>query len=183
MLRCLSDIKGFLARCGDEDVGQVNEMYFDDRSWTIRYFVVDTGIDLDSRRVLISPSGLERPPDWSTGTAALNFPRERLGDVPKINAGRPVSHEDEQKIVEYFEWPAYWQKETAPGSQAARTILEAQKEDLNQTFEETRLRSAKEVLGYSVSARGETSVRPWTSCSMTSPGVFVMWLLKTPKAS
>jgi hypothetical protein len=39
----------------DGEIGKVKEFYFDDRHWTIRYLVADTGNWLAGRQVLISP--------------------------------------------------------------------------------------------------------------------------------
>ena len=47
----------------DGDVGHVEDLYFDDRSWAVRYLVTDTGSWLAGRKVLISPhafGGLDR---------------------------------------------------------------------------------------------------------------------------
>ena len=39
-------------------MGKVKELYFDDQSWIVRYFIVDTGGWLSDRKVLISPRSL-----------------------------------------------------------------------------------------------------------------------------
>lgn len=39
----------------DGQIGQVKDFYFDDRTWTIRYVVAETGTWLTSRQVLLSP--------------------------------------------------------------------------------------------------------------------------------
>ena len=52
MLRTAGDLKGVTIEAMDGDIGSVQDLYFDDRTWTIRYFVVDTGTWLLGRRVL-----------------------------------------------------------------------------------------------------------------------------------
>jgi len=47
----------------DSEIGKVNEFYFDDQSWTIRYLIVETGNWFNGRKVLISPQALLAP-DW-----------------------------------------------------------------------------------------------------------------------
>ncbi|HWP96653.1 MAG TPA: PRC-barrel domain-containing protein [Syntrophomonadaceae bacterium] len=42
----------------DGEIGTVNEFYFDDRHWTIRYLIADTGNWLMGKQVLISPYAL-----------------------------------------------------------------------------------------------------------------------------
>jgi hypothetical protein len=44
MLRSLKDLRGVALRAIDGDIGKVDDFYFDDEGWGIRYLVVDTGI-------------------------------------------------------------------------------------------------------------------------------------------
>jgi uncharacterized protein YrrD len=47
---------GYQLESRDGEIGKVKEFYFDDRRWTIRYLVAETGTWLADRQVLISPS-------------------------------------------------------------------------------------------------------------------------------
>jgi PRC-barrel domain protein len=74
MLRRVSELKQFTlgATDGDLGIGSVRDVYFDDRTWTVRYIVVDTGNWLPGRHVLVSPisvCGLD--PDRSSVRVAL----------------------------------------------------------------------------------------------------------------
>jgi hypothetical protein len=51
-------LKGYKLDSLDGEIGKVKEFYFDDRHWTIRYLVADTGNWLPGRQVLISPYAL-----------------------------------------------------------------------------------------------------------------------------
>ena len=55
MLRSASHLKGTTIAATDGDIGSIQDLYFDDLTWTIRYLVVDTGTWLPGRQVLISP--------------------------------------------------------------------------------------------------------------------------------
>jgi len=55
MLRTAGELKGVTIQATDGDIGSVQDLYFDDHSWTVRYLVVDTGTWLPGRQVLISP--------------------------------------------------------------------------------------------------------------------------------
>jgi uncharacterized protein YrrD len=56
MLSKVKTLKGYSLETRDgETIGKVKEFYFDDRHWTIRYLVADTGKWLSGRQVLISP--------------------------------------------------------------------------------------------------------------------------------
>ena len=56
MLRSAKDIEDCTIGATDGAIGKVEDCYFDDEAWVIRYLVVDTGEWLSSRKVLISRS-------------------------------------------------------------------------------------------------------------------------------
>ena len=55
MLRGIGDLKRFSIAATDADLGSVSDLYFDDRSWAVRYLVVDAGRWLPGRRLFVSP--------------------------------------------------------------------------------------------------------------------------------
>ena len=79
MLRNVKDLRGYAIRATDGVIGKVDDFYFDDEDWGVRYLVVDTGNWLSGRKVLISPiaighAGLDGPgaagiPDEGAGGA------------------------------------------------------------------------------------------------------------------
>ena len=50
MLRSMKELEGYAIRAIDGTIGHVQDFYFDDDSWVIRYFVVDTGSWLSGQR-------------------------------------------------------------------------------------------------------------------------------------
>lgn len=58
MLRTVGDLRHFTIRATDENLGSVRDGYFDDRNWTVRYVVVQSGKP-PSRRVLVAPVSLQ----------------------------------------------------------------------------------------------------------------------------
>ncbi len=62
-LRSMKELEGYAIRATDGTIGHVRDFYFDE-SWVIRYFIVDTGAWLWSRKVLISPIAIGHP-NWS----------------------------------------------------------------------------------------------------------------------
>ena len=53
MLRNVNKLNGFTILATDGGIGHVDEFYFDDESWTIRYLVVNTGRWLLGNKILI----------------------------------------------------------------------------------------------------------------------------------
>jgi len=59
MLSKVNILRGyFIQNIDDETIGRVKDIYFDDRYWTVRYLVANTGSWLTGRKVLISPCAL-----------------------------------------------------------------------------------------------------------------------------
>ena len=77
MLRNFKDLRGYAIRATDGVIGKVDDFYFDDEDWGIRYLVVDTGSWLSGRKVLISPIALGSP-DWMIQEVA-GVPHEEAG--------------------------------------------------------------------------------------------------------
>jgi sporulation protein YlmC with PRC-barrel domain len=60
MLRGIGDLKRFTIAATDGNLGSVRDLYFDDRSWAVRYLVVDAGPWLPGRRLFVSPISVRR---------------------------------------------------------------------------------------------------------------------------
>ena len=111
MLRSMNEMKTYsvVSSAGKTDVvGQVYDFYFDDATWATRYMVVDLGTWLPGRKVLISPVALAQP-DWGGGVSfPVNLRREEIESSPSIDTSQPVSRQDEEVLIDHYDWPAYW---------------------------------------------------------------------------
>ena len=92
----------------DGDLGTVSEFYFDDKTWTIRYMVVETGNWLLSRKVLVSTVALNKP-RWELHEFPVNLTREQVRNSPDIDTQRPVYRQHEAELHTYYRWPLYWE--------------------------------------------------------------------------
>lgn len=97
MLRPAKNIDGCELRARDGKIGHVVDFFFEDRSWTIRYFVVDTGGWLGGRQVLISPVAV-RTPDWSQPSLPVDLTVEQIRRArsefrgARVARGRVAAH-------------------------------------------------------------------------------------------
>lgn len=107
MLRKASDLENFELRARDDRIGHVVDFFFDDRRWTVRYFVVDTGRWLDHREVLIAPAAVHAP-EWGERVLPVDLTREQVEQSPPVDPAEPVSRQDENLLVHYYNWPLYW---------------------------------------------------------------------------
>jgi hypothetical protein len=107
MLRHAKQLEKYELRARDGKIGHVQDFFFDDRSWTVRYLVVDTGSWLNSRRVLISPTAVSGA-EWERKLLPVNLTREQVRGSPGVETETPVSREQEVALTQYYNWPAYW---------------------------------------------------------------------------
>ncbi|MEO6538431.1 MAG: PRC-barrel domain-containing protein, partial [Ferruginibacter sp.] len=63
MERNIKSLTGYTIGATDGEIGNVDEFYFDDKDWIIRYLVVKTGSWLFGRKVLIAPQAVQKI-DW-----------------------------------------------------------------------------------------------------------------------
>lgn len=166
MLRKAQDLEFCELRARDGKIGHVQDFFFDDHRWTIRYFVVDTGTWLSSRKVLISPTSVTQT-EWDAKVLAVNLTREQVESSPRIDPQQPVSREHEAALTQYYNWPAYWGAAGFPDTgfamsmtppnladtKSAATERRARRENAAAAVQEDHhMRSVRAVTGYLIEA-------------------------------
>lgn len=161
MLRSIQKLKNYRIHATDGEIGHVADFYFDDRTWTIRYLVVDTGNWLPGRQVLIAPEALEQP-NWDEELFPVNLTQEEIETSPSIAADKPVSHQHELALAQFYGWSPYWHDLARQSGVFATYMVQpstkiaidaAGKDDDNTTVEhDPHLRSSNEVTGYHIEA-------------------------------
>lgn len=101
----LSDWVGFTVRAADGDVGVLEQLYFDDLTWRVRYLAVNTKDG--HRHVLVSLVALGKP-DWEKRVFPVNLTLEQVRRSPMTNIKVPVSIQHEVDLHAYYAWPDYW---------------------------------------------------------------------------
>ena len=96
-----------LQNTDDETIGKIKEFYFDDRHWTVRYLVADTGNWLTGRQVLISPYALVAV-NYDHQNIVADLTKKQIEASPSLDRDKPVSHQFEQAYYGYYGWPIYW---------------------------------------------------------------------------
>lgn len=106
MLRTASHLKGTSIAATDGEIGSVQDLYFDDHSWTIRYLVVDTGTWLPGRQVLISPRSIMTVTDEAKIPVSLT--KSQVENSPSTDVDKPVERQYEEEYSQYYGYPYYW---------------------------------------------------------------------------
>jgi len=107
MLLAASALKGYAIEASDGRMGTVNDLLFDDHTWTIRWLVVDTGTWLTGRQVLIHPSAVSHP-DHDRQSLPVELTKAQVEASPDIGQDEPVSRQMEAHLYDYYGWDPYW---------------------------------------------------------------------------
>ena len=102
-----SETRGFSVMASDGQMGTVSDMLFDDRSWVVRWLVVNTGTWLDDRRVLI-PAAVLGQPDTVARTVPVHLTMDQVRNSPDVDTHRPVSRQFETGTQNYYGLTPYW---------------------------------------------------------------------------
>lgn len=107
MLTKVGTLKGYKIQSFDGEIGKVEEFYFDDQHWTIRYLVADTGDWLTGRQVLLSPYAL-RVVNQEKQYITVALTNKQIESSPSLNTDKPVSQQFEDDYYAYYRWSPYW---------------------------------------------------------------------------
>lgn len=158
MIRTLDELRGYDIQATDGEIGHVEDFLFDDESWTIRYFVVDTGPWLFGRKVLIAPQSVGEP-SWEGGVLPVDLTKEQVEESPEVDLEKPVSRRMQEAVNQHYGWQSYWA--TAPTGARAGTPASApppaqpmatEQADPKPEPGDPHLRSIDEVVGYRIGA-------------------------------
>lgn len=104
MKRRLSRLLATTLNCVDGPLGRVQDFYFDDFRWTIRYLVCRLPRNDKCRTVLV-PSGHFRTSDWDLPIFPVALTREEVLACPPADSDMPVSRQRLQGLGEVIFWP------------------------------------------------------------------------------
>jgi sporulation protein YlmC with PRC-barrel domain len=157
MLRNFADFKNYSLAATDGEIGAVREIYFDDKSWQIRYLVVRAGSWISGREVLIAPRTVQEF-DEQDGAIRVDITKEQIRNSPPIDSEKPVSRQYEESYHDHYGWIPYWlDAGNMPGVMITPTILPplepAEPKAKTEEHRDRRLRSGDEVSAYEIHAQ------------------------------
>jgi len=146
-------LKGYKLDSLDGEIGKVKEFYFDDKYWTIRYLVADSGNWLSDRLVLISPHALLAV-NKEEQNIAINLTKKQIEDSPPLKSDKPVSQQYEKAYYIYYGWPTYWMGSYpwGPYPYIVHNRGVFSREDAEKKKWDPHLRSTNVVSGYHIQA-------------------------------
>jgi uncharacterized protein YrrD len=83
MLHLAQKIAGATVSGTDGEIGTLEDFYFEEAGWNVRYLLVDTGSWFDGKRVLLSPSAVLG--DWGRTGVHVNLSRDDVRNSPALD--------------------------------------------------------------------------------------------------
>ena len=148
MLKNAKLLHGIGIQATDGELGSIDEIYFDDQNWAIRYFTVDTEGWLGGRQVLISPAAVTRL-DWGAKLLYVTMTRAQIENSPGIEEHQPVSMQQEEAYAVYNGLPG---SNVLSGGPVVDSITDEVSVNLRKKLLDSHLRSYSEVIGYYIEA-------------------------------
>ena len=157
MLVSAEDIRGLHILATDGEIGKVQDVYFDDATWNVRFLVVDTGSWLAGKLVLISAERAGEP-NWEKSLLPVALGKKEIEESPMLDEVKPVSRQHETE--RYYGWPASLRAAESPLPLGPFGIpvtaaADVRREAANRSVRgsgDFHLRSLNEVVGYHIQA-------------------------------
>lgn len=151
-LRSARRLLGYTVLMKDGGKGKLADILFDESTWGLCYFVIETGSLLLGRQVLLGSSAVS---DVREGEKALilSVSGHDIRKSPHVSTKLPVSREAELLLAKYWQW-ATPDAGPLPPMVSQNITAEASPEEkrLSEAAAESRLRSTKETLRYAIRA-------------------------------
>lgn len=93
-------VDGYNIHAIDGEIGKVVDFIVDDSTWKIKYFVVETGSWLNSKKVLLSTKWIKEV-NWDNSVVIVNISTEALKNSPEFDVTQPVKEAAERMLFTY----------------------------------------------------------------------------------
>ena len=160
MQRTIKSLIGYGMEATDGDIGKVEEFYFEDTTWVIRYLILKTGNWFLYREVLIAPQAIVKRYK-APGIFAVNLSKEQIRTSPDIDTDKPVLRQQVMELYGHYAWQRYGGSGFYAGGSAAamdnvpiideKIMKEADPND-KRSDDDLHLRSTKTIMGYHIHA-------------------------------
>ena len=108
-LRSADNVKGHHIQGTDDEIGHVEDYVFDDETWALRYFIVDTrNWWPGGRKILLATHWIDRI-DWSGSLVHVKLTREQIRNSPELDPDQPLDRNAETTLHQHYGMRNYWE--------------------------------------------------------------------------
>jgi hypothetical protein len=118
-LRSSNAVSRYYVHASDGDLGHVAGFLVEERSWAIRYIIVNTSNWWLGHEVLIAPHWIDHV-DWAESTLSVGLTRDAIKRSPPYDSAVPLYREQEAGIHTHYGRTGYWPREARPVKPEAR---------------------------------------------------------------
>lgn len=142
---------GFSVLATDGEIGRVNDLLFDDETWSTAYLVAKMRNLLKVREVLLPPTALGIPDEKRNGIP-IAYTKEQVVRSPETDLDAPVSRQEQPELHTYVGWTPTWARNTAHGTGSSGELKEDDQYLPTEMPAEVdpHLHSAKDIRHYSI---------------------------------
>jgi hypothetical protein len=112
-LRSCKEVMDYHIDASDGDIGHVEGLLVDEKTWAIRYLVVNTSNWWLGHQVLIAPQWISNV-SWAEGTVSVDLTRQGVKDAPPYDSTAQLDRTQEMGIHEHYGRPGYWAVDAPP---------------------------------------------------------------------
>ena len=109
-LRATAAVSGHDIQATDGHIGHVMDFLIDDKTWAIRYLIVDTKNWWPGKHVLVSPQWIERV-SWNESKVFVNLTRENIKQGPEYQKDSLITRDFETRLHKHYNREGYWSDE------------------------------------------------------------------------
>jgi len=110
-LRSCKEVTGYHIEAVDGEIGHVEGMLVDEKSWAIRYLIVNTSNRWLGHQVLVAPEWITDV-SWPDRKVTIDLTRQAIQDAPPYDPERLPDRSQESRVHEHYQRDGYWQRET-----------------------------------------------------------------------
>ena len=118
----------------DGDIGHVQGLLIDERSWAIRYLIVNTSNWWLGHQVLIAPQWIEGV-SWEDRRVSVSLTRDAVRSSPAHPPGTRTQRDEETRIHDHYGRPGYWAREVQLQNPEFHTIPSVSPGAIGKTFD------------------------------------------------
>jgi hypothetical protein len=100
-IKSVSEVTGYHIQAPDGEIGHVDDFLIDDRSWEVRYLLIDTSNWIGGKWVLVPPQWATRV-DWLDAKIHVDVSREQIRSSPEFDPAQPLSPDDERRLKDHY---------------------------------------------------------------------------------
>jgi hypothetical protein len=109
-LRSCNTVMAYRIHASDGDIGHVKGFLLDEKTWAIRYMIVNTSDWWRGHDVLISPQWIEDV-RWDDNKVLVSLTRDQVKNAPPYSADLPIHRGQEMGLYEHYGRAGYWASE------------------------------------------------------------------------